>query len=102
MTCVPAPPVHYVWRRCYVSETYWLTATNTALGVVVLICAFVTAAVVLREVTARMRRRAQISAELDRDMRSLSQEFDEHSFFDPELGITMADGGEKIDPKDRK
>jgi hypothetical protein len=85
-----------------VNEAYWLTATNLALGVVVLICAFVVAAAVVREVTARMHKRAKLSAELDRDMRDLVREFDDHAFLNPQLGITMADGGEKIDPKDPK
>jgi flagellar biosynthesis/type III secretory pathway M-ring protein FliF/YscJ len=85
-----------------VSETYWLSVTNAALGAVVLICAFVVVAVVVREVTVRMRRRAKMSAELDGDMRRLVEEFGDRAFLDPELGITMADGGEKIDPKDPK
>jgi hypothetical protein len=84
------------------SETYWLSATNLALGVVVLICVLVVAATVAREVTVRMRRRAQLSDELDGDMRRLVEEFDDRAFLDPQLGITMADGGEKIDPKDPK
>lgn len=83
------------------NETYWLNATNLALGMVVLISAAVVALVVAREVTERFRRRARISAELDRDMRKLAAEFDDHSFLDSHLGITMADGGEKLDPDDR-
>jgi hypothetical protein len=35
-------------------------------------------------------------------MRRLVEEFDDRAFLDPQLGITMADGGEKIDPKDPK
>jgi len=81
-----------------VSETNWLNATNLALGVVVLICAVVVALTVVREVAERIRSRARISAELDRDMRQLAAEFDDHAFLHPELGITMADGGEKIEP----
>lgn len=84
------------------NDSYWLSATNLALGVVVLICAVVVAGAIAREVAARMHKRAKISAELDRDMRQLATEFDDHAFFDPELGITMADGGEKIEPKDSK
>ena len=84
------------------NETWWLSATNLALGVIVLICAFVVAAAVAREVAARMYKRAKISAELDRDMRLLSEEYGDHAFLDPQLGITMADGGEKIEPKDPK
>jgi hypothetical protein len=85
-----------------VSETYWLSATNIALGAIVLICAFVVAGAIVKEVTARRLRRAQMTREIERDMRTLSAEFDDHAFVDPELGITMADGGEKIDPNGRK
>jgi hypothetical protein len=81
-----------------VSETFWLSATNLALGVVTIICAFVVTGAVVREVMARAHKRAKISRELDRDMRQLVADFDDHAFLDPELGITMADGGEKIDP----
>ncbi len=84
------------------NDNYWLTATNLALGAIVLICAVVVAATVAREVAARWYKRAKISAELDRDMRQLAKEFDDHAFLDPTLGITMADGGEKIEPKDPK
>ena len=78
--------------------TYWLSATNLGLGLVVLICAIVVTGSVVREIVARTRKRAKISRELDRDMRQLSADFDDHAFLDSELGITMADGGEKIDP----
>lgn len=84
------------------SETNWLNATNLALGLVVLICAFVVAGAVAHEVAARVHKRAKLSRELDRDMRRLVEEFDDHAFLDPELGITMADGGEKIDPEKPK
>lgn len=80
------------------SETFWLNATNLALGVVVLICAFVVTGAVVREVVARTHKRAKLSRELDRDMRQLVADFDDHAFLDTDLGITMADGGEKIDP----
>ncbi len=82
------------------NDSYWLSATNLALGAIVLISAVVVAAAVAREVTARLYRRAKISAELDRDMRSLSAGFDDHAFLDPDLGITMADGGERIERKE--
>ena len=82
------------------NESYWLSATNLALGIVVLICAFVVAGAIVREVAARTYKRARISAELDRDMRTLFADFDDHAFHDPQLGVTMADGGEKIESKD--
>jgi hypothetical protein len=85
-----------------VSETYWLNATNLALGAIVLICAFVVTGAVVREVVARAHKRAKLSRELDRDMRQLVVDFDDHAFRDSELGITMADGGEKIHPDEPK
>jgi hypothetical protein len=81
-----------------VTETYWLNATNCALGAVVLISASTVAWTTAREVAARLRRRARISAELDRDMRELAAELDGHEFLDPDAGLTMADGGGKIEP----
>jgi hypothetical protein len=81
-----------------VNETYWLTATNIALAAIVVICAIFVASAVVREAAERMYKRAKISAELDRDMRRLVQEFDDHAFLNPHLGITMADGGGKIEP----
>lgn len=83
------------------NDSYWLNATNLALGVVVAICAVVVALAVTRELAERMCRRVRLSAELDRDMRELVAEFDDHSFNHPELGTTMADGGERVKPVER-
>ena len=67
-------------------ETFWLNATNIALGAVTLICIIAVASVVFREVLARVR--ARVVEVLPSD---------DHAFAHPELGLTMADGGERLD-----
>lgn len=68
------------------SETYWLNVTNIVLGLVTLVCLVAVAGVTIREVAARARKRVHAFAHED-----------SHTFVLPDLGITMADGGEKID-----
>jgi hypothetical protein len=74
-------------------EALWLNVVNIALGVVVVVCVAVLAVAVMKELVLRYRQRAALSAELDADMRAL----DDHAFPLPELGLTMADGGERLD-----
>lgn len=76
-------------------DSTWLNITNMALGIIVLLCAAVMVGGIAHEFLARARKRRRIDAELDRDMRLLN---DDHAFDTPELGITMADGGEKREP----
>jgi hypothetical protein len=71
------------------SELLWLNIINISLGVVVFICAAVMIASITAEVVARRRRRLAYTAEIERDA---------HAFFTPELGMTMADGGEPVKP----
>jgi hypothetical protein len=68
-------------------NTYWLNITDIALGAVTLVCVALVAQAVLREVLARVRNR--IPAALRQDS---------HAFAVPELGLTMADGGEPVNP----
>lgn len=72
-------------------ETTWLNVTNILLGVVVALCLFIMLGGIAHELISRLRKRRSIAAELDRDMRLLN---DDHAFTSPQLGITMADGGE--------
>ncbi len=72
------------------SETLWLTATNIGLGIVTLICIGAVGVVIVKELFADVR-----------DKVRLPQLQDDHSFFLDELGITMADGGERIDESKR-
>lgn len=81
-------------------STYWLTLTNAALGVIVLLCCAAVLFGVLQELAARRKRRAALSA-LDREVADLVDAYsDGHAFHVPELGVTMADGGEELGKKD--
>lgn len=81
-------------------STYWLTVMNAALGVVVVACCLFVAYGVVQELAARRRKRA-VAAGLDREVSDLVASYDGHAFHSPELGLTMADGGEPIQ-KDEK
>jgi hypothetical protein len=76
-------------------DSIWLNITNIVLGVVVVLCAAVMLGGIAHEFISRARKRRRIDAELDRDMRLLN---DDRAFDSPNLGITMADGGEKRKP----
>jgi hypothetical protein len=65
-------------------DTFWLNFTNIALGLVTLFCVIAIVGGVVRELLLRWERRA---AALE----------DDHAFATPGLGVTMADGGERID-----
>jgi hypothetical protein len=64
-------------------DTFWLDFTNVALGLVTLACVLAIAAGVASELRQRLRARARAAE-------------DDHAFATPELGVTMADGGERV------
>jgi hypothetical protein len=64
-------------------DTFWLDFTNIALGLVTLLCILVIAGGVVRELLARGEHDAVAG--------------DDHAFATPRLGVTMADGGERVD-----
>jgi hypothetical protein len=76
-------------------DTTWLNITNIALGVIVAVCALIMLGGIAHEFISRARKRRRIDAEIDRDMRMLN---DDRAYGSPDLGITMADGGEKRKP----
>ena len=83
-------------------STLWLTITNIALGVVVLICCVAVAIGVFQEIMAKRRKVAAMS-KLDREVSDLVASFqDGHAFHLPTLGVTMADGGEEFGKKEEK
>ena len=83
-------------------STYWLTFTNVALGVVVLLCCLAVVIGVVQELAERHRRKAA-SVQLDREVSDLLSGYaDTHSFRHPELGVTMADGGEQLKKKEER
>jgi hypothetical protein len=69
-------------------DTFWLNYTNIALGLVTLACVLAIASGVVHELAGRRRKR---------EARKRTAERDEHAFVIAELGLTMADGGERID-----
>ena len=72
-------------------ETFWLNLTNVMLGVVVLACAAALFYGLAADLIAKARRRVEMAG-LDQEVRDL------HAMHLPELGLTMADGGEPVDP----
>jgi hypothetical protein len=64
-------------------DTFWLDFTNIALGLVTLVCVVAVLAGVASEIGHRLVQRRKLA--------------DDHAFETPELGLTMADGGERID-----
>jgi len=75
-------------------QTLWLNLTNLALGIVTVLALVVLAGGIAQEVLAR-RRKAREMAGLDSEVR--------HLLHVPELGLTMADGGEPLQqpPQDK-
>ena len=72
-------------------ETYWLTATNVVLGLVTFVCVFVLAHGLFLELKEKLAaRRARLAVPAD-----------DHAFVVPMLGVTMADGGERLDKKEQ-
>jgi len=66
----------------------WLNSTNAILGVVVAVCVVVVAFAAFQTVMDHVRSRARSRAHFV---------FDDHAMSVPELGLTMADGGERVD-----
>jgi hypothetical protein len=70
----------------------WLVITNFVMAAVVAVCCVLLGGAVVRELLARRARTAASAAVAD-----------DHTFHLPELGLTMADGGEReADSKARK
>ena len=68
-------------------NTYWLNLTDIVLGLVTLACIVIVGVAVGREVLARFAVRVRA---------------DTHALAVPELGLTMADGGEPVKPETEK
>ena len=70
----------------------WLNITNFVMGGVVAVCIVILAGAVVRELSLRWLHNAQAApGTVD----------DDHAFHIPELGLTMADGGEPERNKNR-
>jgi hypothetical protein len=85
---------------------FWLNLTNIALGVIVVLAMLLVAYGVVWEVVIRHKKNSAVR-DLNAEMDSMLHNEFAHSFPVPELGLTMADGGEHVktdsnQPKDEK
>jgi len=78
-----------------------LTVTNIALGVVTVVCCVAVAVGIFQELAARRKKAAAISG-LDHEVADLVASYDGHAFHVPNLGLTMADGGDPMGKKEEK
>jgi hypothetical protein len=76
---------------------FWLNVTNMALGVVVLLAVLVVAFGLVWELWSR-RKSSSTAANLDKELNTMMRNEFAHSLSIPELGLTMADGGEGREP----
>jgi hypothetical protein len=67
-------------------KIFWLNITNIILGIVTLACCVAVGYGVVREVLARIRK-----------SKTTPVISDDHTFLAHSLGITMTDGGERLD-----
>ncbi|MCL4808911.1 MAG: hypothetical protein KJ062_14175 [Thermoanaerobaculia bacterium] len=72
------------------SEILWFNLTNVGLGLATLAGIAVLAWAAVRELAERAKSRVA------------TRDLDPHAAFIPELGLTMADGGEKVDEDEEK
>jgi hypothetical protein len=70
------------------SESLWLDITNVLIGLMTIIILYVVGRVTYKEIRIRAANRVRVPWEKD-----------SHAFRISDLGITMADGGERIDEK---
>jgi hypothetical protein len=70
-------------------ETLWLNLTNVALGLVILAVVLIMASGIVVDLVRQRAARRQAEAGDVAELLGGS-----HSFYDPHLGLTMADGGE--------
>jgi hypothetical protein len=91
---------HYDW-------VFWLNLTNIALGVIVVLALLLVAYGIVWEVVSRHKRASGLR-DLDAEMEKMLRSEFAHSLPVPELGLTMADGGEHVKteskqpPEDKK
>ncbi len=90
--------------------TFWLNMTNFALGIVTLLAVVVVAGAVSWDLFFMWLRKVRTGDAVDINGVNMQRlmaevragwETDAHSLSVPGLGLTMADGGEKIDPSEK-
>jgi hypothetical protein len=80
---------------------YWLMVTNLALALVVLGSALIVWGAVVWEFLKTKAVKAPARSSVDEELSALLRE-ESHHILVPELGLTMADGGEKHEAPDNK
>jgi hypothetical protein len=79
------------------SQTLWLNLTNLALGLVTVAAVRIVAVTIIRDLVWKWHK-ARAFDHLDAEMRAMMSAGPAHVLKVPELGLTMADGGEPIEP----
>ena len=85
---------HYDW-------VFWLNLTNIALGVIVVLALLLVAYGVIWELVIRHKKHDGVR-DMNAEMQSMLKEEFSHSLAVPELGLTMADGGEHVKSTSKK
>ena len=80
---------------------FWLNVTNIALGLVVVLAVLLVAYGVIWELLIRQKKNAGLR-DVDAEMQAMLREEFSHAMTVPELGLTMADGGEHVAPTPEK
>lgn len=80
---------------------FWLNVTNIALGVIVVLAVLLVAYGVIWEVVIRHKKQSG-ARDVNVEMKVMLQDEFGHSLAVPELGLTMADGGEHVKPQEKK
>ena len=81
---------------------YWLNITNLVLGIVVILAALVVGYGLVWEFVLRHKRARRAAANVDVEFQKMLQDEFSHSLPVPELGFTMADGGDMLKPPPQK
>jgi len=79
--------------------TFWLNMTNLALGIVTILALVLVFGAVGWELVARWARRAREMHRIDAELGAMYHA-ESHTISVPGLGLTMADGGKKIEPSE--
>jgi hypothetical protein len=79
--------------------TFWLQVMNLALVAVTLLAVLVVTGAVGWELWTRRERKARAADSLDAELWAMSRA-DSHTLSVPGLGLTMADGGERVEPSE--
>ena len=77
---------------------FWLNVTNVVLGAVVVLAALAVGYGLVWEFVLRHKKAHRAAANVDVEFQKLMQNEFAHSMPVPELGFTMADGGDILNP----